>query len=223
MVTTALPATEETGVMQERTFFPSTRTAQAPHCASPHPKCGPLNFRSLRSTYRSGVSGADETTCWAPFAVRVSSFAMGFLPYVLRAVATRNHAGQLSAQLGIHAPPLLHVGIVNAVTAIARAMAELRLILATCKPLRAPQSATGKKRRRQSRERDSTRNRSRQNRQGANDRAALTQTVRRETDPTTKPPVQDHAARSKTLHKKSANPGPTVTPVAWRMGPLTSC
>ena len=47
--------------------------------------------------------------------------------------------------------------------------------------------------------------------------------VRRETDPTTKPPVQDQAARSRTLHKKSANPGPTTTPVAWKKGAPMSC
>ena len=50
IVVTRLPTTEETGVMHERTSLPSTSTAQAPHCASPQPKRGPVNPRVLRRT-----------------------------------------------------------------------------------------------------------------------------------------------------------------------------
>jgi hypothetical protein len=44
------------------------------------------------------------------------------------AVATKYHAGQLNAQLGIHGPVPFHVGIVNAVMVKARTIADLSLI-----------------------------------------------------------------------------------------------
>ena len=93
-------------------------------------------------------------------------------------------------------------------------MAELSLIRAICKPWRTPQIAVGKKRSRQSLERDSARNLSKQNTQGANDSMALTQTVRRDTDPTTKPPVQAQPISRITLHSSRESPGPTGSPVA---------
>ena len=42
-------AAADTGVTQERTGWPSRCTVQAPHCASPQPKCGLFRPRSLRS------------------------------------------------------------------------------------------------------------------------------------------------------------------------------
>src|ERR1700730_713736 len=132
--------------MHERISSPSSSTEHAPHCAIPQPRRGPLNFRSLRSTNSKGVSGAAETTCFAPFTDKVRSLAISFsrasqISQVnpafhlrsasrpsRRAVATRYHTGQLNAQLGIHGPLLLHVGIVNAVTPTARRIAELNLI-----------------------------------------------------------------------------------------------
>src|ERR1700676_1967032 len=52
----------------------------APHCAIPQPRRGPVNFSSLRSTNCKGVSGAADTTCFAPFTDSVSSFAMTLPP-----------------------------------------------------------------------------------------------------------------------------------------------
>ena len=41
-------------------------TVQAPHCASPQPKCGLLILRSLRSAYRSGMLGSALTATDLP-------------------------------------------------------------------------------------------------------------------------------------------------------------
>src|SRR5438477_6798527 len=89
----------------------------------------------------------------------------------------------------------------------ARTIAALSLMRAIRKPWKTPQIAGGRKSSRQRRETDSMRNRSRQKMQGMNERAALTQRVRRERFPTTKPPVQDQAASRKALHSRRSNPG----------------
>src|SRR6266540_5467425 len=69
-----LPLAAETGVTQERTGFPSISTVHAPHWARPQPNFGPFSSRSLRRTYRSGVSGAtDDTRRAAPFTRNVNS------------------------------------------------------------------------------------------------------------------------------------------------------
>src|ERR1700677_3110122 len=135
----------------------------------------------------------------------------------LHAVATRYHAGQLNAQLGIQEPLLVHVGIVSRVMPAARRSADLNWICAICSPRQTPQTAGSKKRSRQNRESDSTRNLARQNKQGAKDNTALTRTVRRDIDPMTNPPVQDQAIKRKTLHSSNVKPGPTVSPVALKM------
>src|SRR6266700_1800035 len=75
-----------------------------------------------------------------------------------RAVATRYHAGQISAQLRVHKPLLLHAEIINTVTAAARTMAEPSLIRVSRKPWRTPQIAGSKNRSRQNLDIDSTRN-----------------------------------------------------------------
>src|SRR5437763_16615334 len=62
------------GTEQERTDLPSIGTVHAPHWASPQPNFGPFSSRSLRRTYRSGVSGATEDTFRvAPFTRNVKS------------------------------------------------------------------------------------------------------------------------------------------------------
>src|SRR5437667_9464871 len=61
-------AAADTGTEQERTDLPAISTVHAPHRASPQPNFGPFSSRSLRRTYRSGVSGATEDTLRvAPF------------------------------------------------------------------------------------------------------------------------------------------------------------
>src|SRR5882724_9723216 len=55
-------AAADTVTEQERTDLPSISTVQAPHWARPQPNFGPFSSRSLRRTYRSGVSGATEDT-----------------------------------------------------------------------------------------------------------------------------------------------------------------
>src|ERR1700733_4807726 len=99
------------------------------------------------------------------------------------AITTRYHVGQLNAQLGIQEPLLVHVGRVSSVMLAARISAGLNLIWAICNPRKTPQTAGSKKRSRQNRDRDSTRNLARQNKQGAKDKMALTRTVRRDIDP----------------------------------------
>src|SRR6266536_388027 len=67
-------AAADTGTEQERADLPSSSTVQAPHWASPQPNLGPFSSRSLRRTYRSGVSGATEDTFRvAPFTRSVKS------------------------------------------------------------------------------------------------------------------------------------------------------
>src|SRR5205807_7237939 len=67
-------AAADTGTEQERTDLPSISTVHAPHWASPQPNFGPFSSRSLRRTYRSGVSGATEDTFRvAPFSRNVKS------------------------------------------------------------------------------------------------------------------------------------------------------
>src|SRR3979490_3106770 len=67
-------AAADTGTEQERTDLPSSSTVHAPHWASPQPNFGPFSSRSLRRTYRRGVSGATEDTFRvAPFTRNVKS------------------------------------------------------------------------------------------------------------------------------------------------------
>src|SRR5258707_15768957 len=67
-------AATDTGTEQERADLPSSSTVQAPHWASPQPNFGPFSSRSLRRTYRSGVSGATAVTFRvAPFTRNVKS------------------------------------------------------------------------------------------------------------------------------------------------------
>src|SRR5580658_5306299 len=70
--------------MHVRISPPSSSTEHEPHCAIPHPSRGPLNFSSLRSTKIRGVSGDADTTCFAPFTVKVSSLVISFSPHKTR-------------------------------------------------------------------------------------------------------------------------------------------
>src|SRR5882757_5273030 len=69
-----LLAATDTGTEQERADLPSSSTVHAPHWASPQPNFGPFSSRSLRRTYRSGVSGVTEDSFRvAPFTRNVKS------------------------------------------------------------------------------------------------------------------------------------------------------
>jgi hypothetical protein len=63
-----------------------------------------------------------------------------------------------------------------------------------------------RKRNRQSLERDGSLNRKKQNRQGKQDEAILTQSVRREIDPMTKPQVQEQAISSRLQESSGKRP-----------------
>src|SRR5256885_8511357 len=69
-VTTLPLPTAESGVTQERIAWPLRCTVQAPHCATPQPKCGLLSPRSLRSAYSSGMSGSASMVWLLPFTSR---------------------------------------------------------------------------------------------------------------------------------------------------------
>src|SRR6476660_8314818 len=71
MVVTALPATLETCVMQERTASPLMCTVQAPHSAMPHPNLVPVIPSVSRNTHSSGISGLASTVCGLPFNVNL--------------------------------------------------------------------------------------------------------------------------------------------------------
>src|SRR5688500_6785922 len=66
MVVTRAPLTADTGVMQERSAFPSTCTVQAPHWAMPQPNLVPVSLSSSRSTQSSGVLSSDCTETALP-------------------------------------------------------------------------------------------------------------------------------------------------------------
>jgi hypothetical protein len=100
------------------------------------------------------------------------------------------HAGHNTDQFRVHKPLLFDGRIINVVIAIARTIAKARSIRINRKPWRTPQIAGTRKRNRQSLERDGSLNRTRQNKHAKQDEAILTQSVRRDSDPKTKP--HDH-------------------------------
>jgi hypothetical protein len=57
MVWMRLPATVDTGVTQERTAWPSTRTVQAPQAATPQPNLVPVMLSTSRNTHSRGMAG----------------------------------------------------------------------------------------------------------------------------------------------------------------------
>src|SRR6266849_5190495 len=66
-----LPATLETGVMQERVASPLMCTVQAPQSAMPQPNFVPVMFRVSRKTQSSGMSGLTSTDWALPFKVKL--------------------------------------------------------------------------------------------------------------------------------------------------------
>jgi len=121
----------------------------------------------------------------------------------IRGAATRYHAGHRSAQLSTREPPPLNIpslnmGTINSVIASANMIAKLSLTCAIPRPRRTPRIAGSKKRSRQTLDRDSIRNVDKQEMHGNAHKDALTQSVRRDTDATTKPPAHEQASRRKT-------------------------
>lgn len=104
--------------------------------------------------------------------------------------------------------------MVSAVTAIAKTRARLERKRAKRRPLATPHMAHGKKSSRQNRDRLSMRNRSRQKTHGTKENTAVTQSVRRDMVPETKPPVQDHAPSRKRLHSNKTKPTPRCNSLA---------
>src|SRR5258708_3979166 len=107
------------------------------------------------------------------------------------AVATMYHAGQTSVQFRAHTPRLFVGRMVNAVIAIARKIAKVRLSRVNRRAWRTPQIAGRRKRNRQSLEREGSLNRTKQNKHGKQDDAILTQSVFRDIDPMTNPQAQE--------------------------------
>src|SRR6266581_9739210 len=68
-----LPATCETGVVQERVAAPSTCTVHAPHSPAPQPNFVPVSWRVSRRTQRRGVSRETLTLRSLPLTRRVMS------------------------------------------------------------------------------------------------------------------------------------------------------
>src|SRR5262245_65385227 len=88
MVVTDMPATIDTGVMQERMGVPSTCTVQAPQAAAPQPNLVPVSLRCSRSTQSSGVSPPTPTSLRWPLTVKATMRAsLGHLPRVCRRYA----------------------------------------------------------------------------------------------------------------------------------------
>jgi hypothetical protein len=112
------------------------------------------------------------------------------------------HAGQTRNQL------IFPVKIITAVIAIASIIAQRSLIRVICRPLRTPAIAGTTKSSRQMLGRDDSRNLARQNKHGEQTAAMLTHRVRRESEPTTNPPVQDHATKRKSRLISGQNPAP---------------
>src|SRR4030088_2314872 len=78
MVVTFLPATLETGVMQERVASPLMCTVHAPQSAMPQPNFVPVIFRVSRSTQSSGMSGLTSTDWDLPFKVKLIAMESSF-------------------------------------------------------------------------------------------------------------------------------------------------
>ena len=69
MVVTFFPATDETGVMQERVASPSICTVQAPQRAMPQPNFVPVMPSVSRKTHNSGIFGGTSTDCCLPLTI----------------------------------------------------------------------------------------------------------------------------------------------------------
>src|SRR5204863_2123232 len=67
-----LPATCDTGVVQERVSAPSTWTLHAPHNPAPQPNFVPVSCKVSRRTHSSGVSGETSTVFATPFTFKAN-------------------------------------------------------------------------------------------------------------------------------------------------------
>lgn len=70
MVVTDLPASEATGVTQDRTGCPLTWTVQAPHRDMPQPNLVPVIWRWSRRTQSRGMAAGRSTVCGVPLSVK---------------------------------------------------------------------------------------------------------------------------------------------------------
>src|SRR5262245_393087 len=106
IVTTFLPAMEETGVVQDLTACPLTCTVHAPHTAMPPPYLVPVRPNSSRTTHISGVSGSLLEVAGFPFSVNVVAMRD---PRILNSVERRRR-GNVSAapSIPIASPPRPH-------------------------------------------------------------------------------------------------------------------
>ena len=68
---TALPATSESWVWQEKARTPSMWTMQAPQRPAPQPNFVPVSFRSSRITQSSGVCGGKSDEAGLAFTVKL--------------------------------------------------------------------------------------------------------------------------------------------------------
>ena len=130
---------------------------------------------------------------------------LGSAVAALRAVATKYHAGQTTAQADIHPGRDVSSGNKNDVTITASATAAGNEIRRIRKPMITPMIAGTKNVTRHGRDSVWLRNSDRHSRHGDAHTAALTQSVRREIDPTTNPQVHDHATSS-TASQTSSSP-----------------
>jgi len=158
-----------------------------------------------------GISAGADTTCFTLFTDRVSSFRHVLLRCQtlvpdLNAVASKYHAGQLSAQLESTEPLLFQVGIVSKVIPTVSAIAALTLISRCANLACTPRMAGGKNNSKLSLERESIRNRARQNKHGRNDKAALTHKVRREQRPVHKTTGPRPGTEQQRLHNNKKTP-----------------
>ena len=83
MVVTFLPATEASGVTQERTALPSTCTVQAPHKLAPQPYLVPVSPASSRKAHNSMDCESPSTVTGFPLRVN-DAMALILLRMVLR-------------------------------------------------------------------------------------------------------------------------------------------
>src|SRR6202035_1467643 len=122
------------------------------------------------------------------------------------AVATMYHAGQTSDQFRVQKSLLFDARIINVVIAIAREIANAKAIRANRKAWRTPQIAGRRKRNRQSLERDGSLNRTKQNKHAKQDEAILAKSVRRDSDPMTKPQAQEQPISSRLRQSSCKKP-----------------
>src|SRR5208337_51862 len=91
MVTTSLPATDDTGTLHERTASPPTTTVHEPQNPSPHPYLVPVRPRSVRSTHSRVRSPSVSIVVGLPFRRNRMVFVMP-PPFRPAEIATPNRS-----------------------------------------------------------------------------------------------------------------------------------